>query len=169
MAEVKLDLKTWTKMLGQIKFDKAAERGLLSGALRAIPVLHRATDVAPPASDSPRSTKGASNTGRFRGSWKSARIERGVSIFNKAPYAPIVEGGRRKGAKMPPPKAIAKWAQRRTGVTKEEAQRLAFIMARAIKTRGLKARNILKTSMPQIKKLMIEEVLREMRLELAGK
>ena len=169
MAEVKLDLKTWTKMLGQLKFDGAAVRGLKAGALRAIPVLHRATDIAPPASDSPRSTIGANNTGRFRSSWTTTTIERGISIYNKAPYASVIEGGRRKGAKMPPPKALLGWAQKKAGVSKAEAKQVAFLMARAIKLRGLKARNVLKTSLPDIRKLMVAEVRHELQAELQFK
>jgi hypothetical protein len=111
---------------------------------------------------------GANSTGRFRSSWTTDRIDRGISIFNKAPYAPVVEGGRRKGAKMPPPKALVSWAQKRAGLSKADAQAMAFVMARAIKTRGLKARNILKNSIPKIRKLMIEEVLHELRVELKG-
>ena len=167
MVEVKFSLKEWQKWLSNVSFEAAANRGLLSGAARAVPILHRATDIAPPAS--PNGSRGASNTGRFRRSWKTMRIERGVAIFNDAPYAPVVEGGRRKGAKMPPPGALVSWVQRRAGVSKKDAKAAAFLIARAIKQRGLKPRNIQKSSLTNIRRVMLDEVTRELRLELQAK
>lgn len=170
MAEVvKFNLDSWRKWLGELSFEKAAARGLRAGAARAIPVLHTATDRAPKASDSKRSQRGANNTGAFRRAWKVSNVESGVSIFNSSSYAPVVEGGRRKGAKMPPTKPIAQWAQRRAGLSRKEAERLAFVMARAIKARGLKPRNILKDSIPKITKVVLKEVEHELDLELRKK
>ncbi len=165
---VKFNLKSWQKWLGELSFEKAATRGLRAGAMRAIPVLHTATDRAPKASDSKRSQRGANNTGAFRRAWKTGNTPSGVSIFNASSYAPVVEGGRRKGAKQPPTKDIAKWAQRR-GLPRKEAERVAFAIARAIKLRGLKARNILKDSIPKITKVVMKEVEHELSLELGSK
>ncbi len=169
MTTLKFGLDEWQKWMGELSFQKAAKKGLVSGAARAIPILHRATDVAPPASDSPKSPRGANNTGQFRRSWKTSRTSDGMTIFNSSSYAPTVEGGRRKGAKMPPSREIARWAQRRAGLSRAEAERVAFVMARAIKKRGLKPRNILRDSLPEIKKVIVEELLHELRLELNRK
>ena len=162
--EVKFSLKEWENWLGELKFEKAATRGLLSGAMAALPILHTATDNAPPASRN--GSIGAVNTGRFRRSWKSSRIERGVAIVNNATYAPVIEGGRRPGAKMPPQKPLEGWARKKLGVPSKEAKNAAFLMARAIKRRGLKARNVLKSSLPAIRKVVIREVMHELRREL---
>ena len=139
MAEVKFKgLEEWRKHLGDLKFEAAAKRGLISGAMRAIPVLHKATDNAPKAS--PNGARGAN-----------------------------VEGGRRKGARMPPPKALISWAKQRAGLSHKEAEKAAFAMALAIKKRGLKPRNILKNSLGNIKRLMLKEIEHELRLELTTK
>lgn len=165
-TEVKFSLVEWKKWLGDLKFEKAAKRGLDSGAKRALPLLHTATDNAPPAS--PKGSKGAVNTGAFRRRWKSTKIDRGVAIFNDASYAPVIEGGRRKGQPQPPTKPIAGWARKRLGLSTKEAQQAAYVMARAIKKRGLRPRHILKNSLPDIRKAMIREVEIELKRELKG-
>lgn len=165
MADIKFNLDQWRVWMDKLDFEKVAVRGIRAGAMRAIPVLHKATDVAPPSHEG--GPRGVNNTGSFRRSWKTSSIAGGVSIFNDRPYAPVIEGGRRKGAPMPPQDAIARWAQRKLGVPRKEAKRMAYAMARAIKARGLKPRNILKDSIPDITKVIIKEIHHELRSEFS--
>jgi len=167
VATVKISLKNWIGKLDALDLQRVAERGMKAGALKSIPILHRATDQAPPASRN--GERGANNTGTFRRSWKTRKTTRGVSIYNNQKYAAVVEGGRRKGAKMPPIDELAKWAQRRAGVSREEARRAAFAMARAIKARGLKPRNILRDSLKEIEKAVIDEIMYELTKEMEKK
>lgn len=139
---------------------KAVVLGIRSGALRALPVLVANTDRATPASV--KGAIGAVNTGTYRRAWKSRPLPRGADIHNNAPYAGIIEYGRRKGKKQPPLKPIAKWAQRRLGVSEQEARSLAFPIARAIKKRGLFGRFVLKKSI----KAILANIDREIRREL---
>lgn len=53
------------------------------------------------------------------------------------PYAPVMEFGRRAGARMPPPEALAGWARRHGFGTSRGG---LFILARAIARRGIKGR-----------------------------
>ena len=166
MADVKFTLDEWKDQILKLDFEEAAKRGFLSARHRSIVVLQRATDNAPPAS--PRGARGARHTGRYRRSWKVETHPRGITIFNDAPYAPIIEDGRRKGS-MPPTKPLVKWAKQRIGLSHKEAQWAAFAIALAIKKRGLKPRKVLKDSLPKIKRLMLDEVEHEIGVELTTK
>jgi hypothetical protein len=165
-AVVKFKLDEWQAMLGDVSFERAAKRGLVSGAAAAIPILHQATENAPPAS--PKGTKGAFNTGAYRRAWKSEPSERGARIFNAEPYAPIIESGRRPGEKPPPTEAIAQWAARRLGMSPQDSKAAAFAMARSIGARGLKARKVLGDSLEDIKAMVLHEVMFEIQRELGG-
>lgn len=52
--------------------------------------------------------------------------------------APVLELGRRAGARMPPLDAIAFWAMRKFGIDEDAAGDAAFPIARAIALRGFK-------------------------------
>jgi hypothetical protein len=127
---------------------KAVLRGMYEGALHALPILHAATLNAPPAS--PGGSVGAVNTGYYRRAWKATRIPGGCAVYNAAPYSPIIEGGRRPGARMPPPRVLEGWVRRRLGISGKEAKGVAFVVARAIAKRGLQARRVLGSSIPKI-------------------
>ena len=88
------------------------------------------------------------------------------------PYASIIETGRRKGAKMPKimengtPGPIVRWAQRRLGMSQKEAQSVAFVISRAIKRRGLVPRKVMERALPEVERLVREEKLHELDLEM---
>lgn len=119
----------------------AYKRGLLSAAMRARTIMDAAVKTAPPAS--PRGSVGAFNTGYYARAWKVERTENGVHIYNLAPYAGVIEYGRRPGARPPPKKVMVKYAQRKLGLSAKEARRVGFLMARAIGRRGLAPRRVL--------------------------
>jgi hypothetical protein len=56
--------------------------------------------------------------GTYRRSFKAQKVAGGAVFYNSAPYASIIELGRRKGAKMPPIDVILAWVKRkRIGAT----------------------------------------------------
>lgn len=167
MATVRFSLSEWQKWIGDLKFGDVAMRGLRSGAQRALPILHRATENAPKASEN--GSIGAVNTGRYRRAWKTAEVTRGVRVFNTERYAPVIESGRRRNARRPPRDAIVRWAMQKRGMSRREAERAAFAIARSIGSRGLRARKVLKNSLPDIKDAVIDEVMVELRRELNHK
>ncbi len=104
--------------------------------------------------------------GTYRRSFKFEDAKDGAVAYNFAPYAPIIEYGRRRGQKAPPVAAIAAWILRkgigrqagptgartsRTGerratvhkLKQRQAMALAYVIARQIKRRGLPALLIL--------------------------
>ena len=110
------------------------------------------------------------NTGNFIGRWKSEVLPRqsAVYIYNTAPYAGVIEYGRRPGARPPPTKAIARWAQRKFGIPYKEARGIAFMIARSIGRRGLVGRRILTSEAMRLKleDMFLEEIAAELMAEL---
>jgi hypothetical protein len=87
-------------------------RGMRAGAARAVGYLVQRTREAPPANPSGVGTGGAVNTGNFARRWRVIPLPDGVALDNDAPYAPIVDGGRRPG-KFPPKAELIAWIKRR--------------------------------------------------------
>lgn len=137
------------KRLGD-DFMPAMRRGLLSGALRCIPILHESTREAD-----------AFNTGRYLRAWRSGPTEHGARVYNGVPYAGVIESGRRRG-KFPPIETIKRWAQRKLGLSRREAERAAFPIARAIARRGLRARHVMSSRKDAMIAAVREEVMREL-------
>jgi len=133
---------------------KAAKRGILSGAMRALPIMQRRTTEA-----------GAVNTRTLLRAWKAERTENGAIIYNSMPYSGVVEYGRRPG-KFPPKEAIARWAQRRMGLSRKESLQAAFLISRSIAKRGIKARRIAEGATKEITDAIMTEVDREIAKEL---
>ena len=168
---LRFSLHEWAKYQTQLgpRLVHAGKRGLVSAAARSIPILQGRTRTAPPANPSGVGVGGAVNTGRFLGAWRSHAIAGGAEVRNDAPYAAIIEGGRRAGAAMPPRHVMVAWAQRRLGLSVKEAKRIAFVLARAIARRGLKPRKILENAIPEISAAAREEMNREIQKELSTK
>lgn len=92
--------------------------------------------------------------GTYRQSFKFDDTRDGAVAYNFAPYAPIIEYGRRPGQKAPPIDVIAAWVLRK-GIAKKTsrtfatdaqwraARGIAYAIARQIKRRGLPALMIL--------------------------
>lgn len=145
---------------------QAIRRGLMSAALQAKVIMVRQTDNAPPAS--PRGSRGAVNTGAYRQAWKASAETRvgsqGLLVGNSSPYAGVIEYGRRRGAKRPPIEPIARWAQRKLRLPYPKAKGIAFVIAKRIGERGLKARQVLtsRTTTSLLIEGMKRDVLREL-------
>jgi len=83
---------------------------------------------------------------RFARSWRAVigAQPSSVRVFNKQPYASVIEFGRRKGAKAPPVAALLPWVIGKLGIPRENARSVAFLIARKISERGIPARPILR-------------------------
>ena len=145
---------------------EAAKRAALVTAYRAQAATIRATGQASPANPSGLGTGGAVNTGHYKRSWKVEALPDGARLYNDAPYAAVIEYGRRPGARHPPLAAIRDWAMRRLGLSQEQAQRAAFPIARAIAKRGLLPRQVLTQQLPAITEWLREAVETELAKEL---
>ena len=144
------------------KMEEAAMVGLERAAARAIPILVRSADSAVPASDNGK--RGARDTGHYRKLFKWVRTSRRVvTLYNLAGYAGVIERGRRKGRKMPPLAAIARWAERRLGLDADEAKRAAYPIAIAISKRGLRPRKVIESQRERLKKIARQEVSKSIR------
>lgn len=62
-------------------------------------------------------------------------------VFSSLPYAIVIDQGRAPGARMPPADALVPWVKRilNAGGTDEEVRSVAFVVARAIGRKGIKA------------------------------
>lgn len=116
--------------------------------------------------------------GTYRRSFEAADIKNGAEFFNHAPHAPIIEGGRRKGSKMPPVDLIAAWVKRkglgrvrigpiqkggRRRPNAEQIRTIAFLVARSIAKHGLPAHRILGRTTLQLTPIVQAEVDRALQ------
>lgn len=159
MSVMSFDLREWDNWLSSADLLPVLKRGIQSGAMRARVLMVEKAQTAPPASQN--GSPGAFNTGAYARGWKATQMSWGSLLFNDVPYSPIIEGGARYTAKMPPKRPIAKWAQRKLGVSKDVAEGMAWPIAKAIADRGLRARNVLKDARPEIKILVLKEIKHE--------
>jgi hypothetical protein len=143
--------KTLTK-LGE-KANAALDAGLLSAAMRAQSVVVTAT-----------TQKKKVNTGFYRLAWKAERVSgaSAVRVYNQAPYAGVIEYGRRPGARMPPVEPLARWAQRKLALPYPQARSIGFAIARSIQKKGIPASNVLGGAIPKLEKAFVQEVKREL-------
>lgn len=147
------------------KQKRAVMTGALRGAVRAVSTLQKAASAAPPASD--KGSYGAVNTGHYKRSWRAERTPSGARVYNLAGYAGVIELGRRAGRKLPPLEQVARWAQRKMGLSEKDARAAAFPIARAIAKRGLRGRKVMASSISNITKGFLEEVRKELAREMA--
>lgn len=130
----------------------AVKRGLHVGGLHAVAVMQKRTvDL------------GVFNLGEYKRGWKFSVQDGHLFVFNNTPQAPIIEEGRRKGARMPPRGAIEKWARRKLQLSPKKAKAAAFPIARAIAMKGIKGKHVLRDAIPMLTKLVRQDVIDELR------
>ena len=152
------DAKQWAafqRRLGKA-FTPAALKGIRAGGLRCIPLLHRSTETAPPASTG--GGTGAVDTGDYKRRWRTSPLPNGVEVFNDAPEAGVIELGRRPGSRPPPSSVLQPWVRRKLGLSDAQAKGVAFVVARAIGRRGLRARRVMARALPAMRKAVMAEV-----------
>ncbi len=66
------------------------------------------------------------------------------STFSDLVYAPVMEFGRRAGARQPPVDALLSWVTQKLGVPSGKARGVAFVIARSIARKGIKGRGFMK-------------------------
>ncbi len=81
--------------------------------------------------------------------------------------AAVAERGRRRGAKMPPVRALIPWVKKRWGLEGKEARRAAYVLARKIAREGIPARPVLKpalrNSRPAIRRIFVARIREALR------
>lgn len=76
-------------------------------------------------------------------------------VYSPLVYAPVMELGRRPGARMPPPRALAGWA-RRHGLAGQE-----YVLARSIARRGIKGRFFLRKAAEGLARVELPRLIRQ--------
>lgn len=147
------------------KGGKVVERAAMRTAVYARQQLVMSTDTVP--GGNPKGIGiGAVNIGHYRRSWKWTKIHNGVRIYNNAPYAAVIEEGRRpgKGVSREGQVALARWAIRKGLVEGKgkaraaAAKGVAFAISRALKKRGLKGRRVMGRVLDKIRRKWVEEL-----------
>jgi len=168
---IKMDMRQWNGYMQKLgaRYMDAARRGLVSGAMRCIPYLQTRTSQAKAAS--PRGTTGALDTGLYKAAWRSASVHNGSKVFNMRSYAAVIEKGRRRRKKVGRAGRVnlEAWAKRKLKLNDKEARSAAFAIAKKIEQRGLDAREVMMGDEKRLVKLVEEEMLRELDLELGKK
>jgi len=107
---------------------------------KAIPIMGR---VPLDEAKSLTTSAGIKDTGAYLKGWKVIELGKSLQLVNTTPYAGVIEAGA-KFRKMPPLKKIIPWVRRKMPDTRAiERRKIAFLIARKIKQRGLPAYNIL--------------------------
>jgi len=138
--------------------DIAADRRLLLDAA------HETAIRAARAAVRKTNDEGLVHMGLFKASWKADRRPDGAEIRNDAPYAGVIEHGRRPGRPGPPLAPILEWVQRKLvangEVKPEDAEDVARAIREKIHRKGSPAHLILASMEPQIERWFMEEVRR---------
>ena len=105
---------------------------------------------------------GAVDSGHFKRSWKVSRNPDGASVTNDAPYASIIEFGRRPGATPPPLAPILQWVLRKLSVEPEEAEGVARAIQMSIGRNGTPPRFILRSIRPALGRQFLKEIMKRL-------
>lgn len=106
------------------------------------------------------------DTGAFKNAWAVRVDATGAVLEDTAPYAAVLEYGRRPWRPGPPLQPIYEWVRRknrRTSMTANEAMKLAIVIRRKLHENGSKPRHILGGTIPKITGYFKNEVHRRMR------
>lgn len=130
-------------------------RATLEAAMRGVGEAVRATD-----------DRGLVHLGYYKLSWKANSIPQGAELRNDAPYAGVIEWGRRPGRPGPPLEPIREWVARNlvaNGVVKpQDAERVAFAIRRAIHVRGTPPRFVLRGLLPRLRDFLLSATRRQL-------
>jgi hypothetical protein len=111
------------------------------------------------------------NTGYYARAWKTEKVVDGASpidgyvrLYNQAPYAGVIEYGRRAGS-MPPSSALVPWVRRKLGVSAKKAPGVAFAIAKKMKTKPIPGKYVLTAPVYQahLQKLFVDEIKRTLK------
>lgn len=93
-------------------------------------------------------------------SWKATTSvsDRTVTVYNQAPYAGVIEYGRRPGSKPPPSKVLEPWVRRKLKVSRKKAPGVAFVVARKIGRDGIPGKYIMARARGAIIRAILAEI-----------
>ncbi len=145
MAEVTLTLDQFVGKVDALpaELEQALIRALRSTAMRGVGVVVQEISEAEPHP--------AVNFGHLRQSVTWLRLPNGAEIIVDAPHAPFLEFGTR--AHFPPLEPLILWAYRKgLADTEEEAEEVAFLVARKIAQTGIAPRHFFAKAMVRIER-----------------
>jgi hypothetical protein len=117
------------------------------------------------------------NTGQYRRSWRVETTKTGATLGSDAPYAGVIELGRRPGQAGPPIGPIREWVYRKFRVAKkwrggriksaeraheqyDEIERMAWAIRNAIHKKGTAPRHIMTGALRRLGGLAEQEIAR---------
>jgi len=107
----------------------------------------------------------------FARSWRMVlgNVPSSVRVYNKTYYGSVIEYGRRAGARPPPSHVLVPWVRDKLGVRGKEARTVAFLVARKIGERGIKARPVVRDPKVQakIQKIVTKSVQERLKAAIA--
>ena len=120
-------------------------------------------------------TEGLVDLGLYKNSWIAAPIfgpEGGAEIRNDAPYAGVIELGRRPGRPGPPFEPILRWVEsklvRNGEIEPEEAFDVAHAIRASIHVKGTPGRHVLGGIRPKVSRFYKAAALRLIRKRTGG-
>lgn len=118
-------------------FDQAMTAELIRAITRVLDISQQATRTASPV-----------NFGTYRAAWgttvtPTAQAVQG-KLVNPLVYAAVIEEGGTWPGPMPPVDAIELWVRRKGIAGPDNSYQVAYLIARAIKSRGIKGRHIMR-------------------------
>lgn len=113
--------------------------------------------------------------GAYKNAWKARRLrgpEGGAEIRNDAPYAGVIEFGRRPGRPGPPLQPILDWVDsklvRNGSIEPEEAEDVAHAIRWSIHVKGSIGHNVLGAIRPQVSRFYRAAAIRLIRKRTGG-
>lgn len=106
---------------------------------------------------------GLTDTGGLRQSVNTRNIPDGIEIRVDAPYAAVVEYGRRPGARMPPIEPIRLWAVRKLGMDPDDAAEAAFGIALSIAIAGTEPKRFFAKALGNLKPIVQAAIRRALK------
>ena len=111
--------------------------------------------------------EGVFDTGQFSGSWKGLPLPDGAELRNDAPYAGVLEWGRRPGRPGPPYQPIYEWVVRKLVgngiVAPEDAEDVAWAIRNKLHVEGSEPRHLLRDTVAQMEAWFPDEARRALR------
>lgn len=145
------EFQKWLRKQPQ-QYRGAVVRGLRSAAQRGVGEVVRQIDNADPFA--------AVNTGGLRQSARARPTVDGAVVEVDAPHAAVSNDGARPF--KPPIGPLVAWAQRKFGLSRSEAWRVARGVQKKIEAQGIEPRHWWEKAMVEIEKFVDEEVQHEL-------
>jgi hypothetical protein len=129
----------------------------------ALEAVSRGEDLAVAATDA----EDLVHMGLYKWSWKHHRIPGGAELVNDAPYAGVIEYGRRPKRPGPPLAPILEWVERKLVARGEVEPEKALATAKRIRAlihqRGTRPRFVLRSTIPKMRRTFVSECRRRFR------